>query len=324
MTQMAAISSTPPPSPPSVARPAPARNTGRLLAALGSHLSGGGLAMSGVTTTKASAAQTAADARTVVTFGEIMCRLAPPGNLRIRQTRDFEATYAGAEASVAGSIVNFGGVARYVTALPSNALAEAAMDTLRSVGIDCQCIFRADEGRLGLYFLETGANQRPSTVVYDRADSAISITPAEAYDWDGIFTNAQWLHLSGITPAISEVAANATLVAAKKAKAAGCQVSIDLNFRGNLWKWGLASTIGSGGAKDERELCRKVMGDILPFVDLVVGNEEDCFDVLGVKAGDTDVHSVRAPSALVPPLVGRACAHGALLSFFLPASKPDM
>ena len=260
----------------------------RRLRELYAHISSGGAAP---TPTAA-----AAPASAVVCFGEIMCRLAPPGNLRIRQTRDFEATYAGAEASVAGSITNFGGAARYVTALPKNALADATMDTVRGVGIDCDYILRTDSGRLGLYFLETGANQRPSTVVYDRADSAISITPAHAYDWDGIFTNAQWLHLSGITPALSEVAAHATLVAAQKAKAAGCQVSIDLNFRGNLWKWGLASTVGSDGAADERELCRKTMGRILPFIDLVVGNEEDCFDVLGIKAGETDVHSVSSRS----------------------------
>ena len=156
--------------------------------------------------------------KTVVTFGEIMCRLATPGNLRLRQTRDLEVTYAGAEASVAASICNFGGASRYVTALPQHALAEATIDTLRAVGIDTRYILRPDEGRLGLYFLETGANQRPSNVIYDRADSAIAITPAEQYDWDAIFDQAQWLHLSGITPALSQKAAEATLVAAQKAR----------------------------------------------------------------------------------------------------------
>ncbi|GAB5471969.1 MAG: sugar kinase [Maribacter sp.] len=219
----------------------------------------------------------------VVTFGEIMGRMASPANLRLRQTRNFEITYAGAEASVAASICNFGGKARYVTALPKHSLAEATMDSIRAVGIDTDFILRTDEGRLGLYFLETGANQRPSNVIYDRADSAVSITPASAYDWDAIFEDAQWLHLSGITPALSKTAAEATLVAAKKAKEAGASVSIDLNFRGKLWKWDANYTT--------KDLAQKTMRSILPFIDVVVGNEEDCHDVLGIQAGDTDVHS---------------------------------
>ena len=221
--------------------------------------------------------------KTVVTFGEIMGRLATLQNLRLRQSRTFDVTYAGAEASVAASICNFGGKARYVTALPKHALADATLDTIRSVGIDTQYILRTDEGRLGLYFLETGANQRPSNVIYDRADSAISITPADSYDWDSIFNGAQWLHLSGITPALSKNAAAATLLAAQKAKTAGATVSIDLNFRGKLWKW--------GQSKSGRALAQETMRTILPFIDVVVGNEEDCHDVLGIKAGDTDVHS---------------------------------
>lgn len=219
----------------------------------------------------------------VVTFGEIMCRIASPANLRLRQTRHFEVTYAGAEASVAASICNFGGKARYVTVLPKHALAEATIDSVRAVGIDTDYILRTDEGRLGLYFLETGANQRPSNVIYDRADSAISITPADRYDWENIFKDTRWLHLSGITPALSKNAAEATLLAAKKAKDAGISVSIDLNFRGKLWKW--------NSKYSARELAKKTMREILPFVEVVVGNEEDCHDVLGIRAGDTDVHS---------------------------------
>jgi 2-dehydro-3-deoxygluconokinase len=219
----------------------------------------------------------------IVTFGEIMCRLASPANLRLRQTRELEVTYAGAEASVAASICNFGGAARYVTALPKHALAEATMDSVRAVGIDTRFILRTDEGRLGLYFLETGANQRPSNVIYDRADSAVAITPADQYDWDAIFDGAQWLHLSGITPALSKTAAEATLTAAQQAKAAGCRVSIDLNFRGKLWKW--------DASKTARELAQETMRGILPFIDVVIANEEDCHDVLGIQAGATDVHS---------------------------------
>ena len=154
----------------------------------------------------------------IVTFGEIMGRLAPPGFQRLRQAHELEVTYAGAEASVASSVQLFGGSARYVTALPTNVLGDSCVDSVRTLGVDCSHIVRSKEGRVGLYFLETGANQRPSTVTYDRADSTISLTPAEDYDWDAIFADAQWLHLSGITPAISERAANATRVAAQKAK----------------------------------------------------------------------------------------------------------
>jgi 2-dehydro-3-deoxygluconokinase len=218
----------------------------------------------------------------VVTFGEIMGRLAAPGNLRLRQARELEVTYAGAEASVAASICNFGGAARYITALPRHALADATVDSIRAMGIDASHIVRTDQGRLGLYFLETGANQRPSNVIYDRADSAVSITAADCYDWEAILDGAGWLHLSGITPAISEVAAEATLVAAQQAKATGAQVSIDLNFRGKLWKW--------HAAKTPRELAQETMRTILPHVDLVIANEEDCSDVLGIRAGNTNVH----------------------------------
>jgi len=221
-----------------------------------------------------------------------MGRMASPANLRLRQTRELEVTYAGAEASVAASICNFGGTARYVTALPKHALAESTVDSVRAVGIDTQYILRTDEGRLGLYFLETGANQRPSNVIYDRTDSAIAITPADRYDWDAIFDGTQWLHLSGITPALSETAAEATLVAAQKAKVAGCRVSIDLNFRGKLWKW--------DDSKTPRELAQETMRGILPYIDVVIANEEDCHDVLGIRAGETDVHSGALDTARYP------------------------
>jgi len=212
-----------------------------------------------------------------------MGRMAAQDHLRLRQSHVLDVTYAGAEASVAASICNFGGKARYITALPKHALAEATMDAVRRVGIDTNFVLRTDTGRLGLYFLETGANQRPSNVIYDREDSAIAITPADQYDWDGIFEGASWLHLSGITPALSKNAADATLVAAQKAKAAGATVSIDLNFRGKLWKW--------QESKSGRELAQEVMRGILPFVDVLIANEEDCHDVLGIRAGQTDVHS---------------------------------
>lgn len=218
----------------------------------------------------------------VVTFGEIMCRLAAPDHLRLRQTRVLDVTYAGAEASVAASVCNFGGTARYVTALPRHALAEATMDSLRAVGIDTSCVLRTDAGRLGLYFLETGANQRPSNVIYDRETSSIAITPASEYDWKSAFDGADWLHLSGITPALSRNAAEATRSAAVRAKSIGLSVSLDLNFRSKLWRW--------DGEQGPRDLARATMQTILPHIDVVIGNEEDCHDVLGITAGNTDVH----------------------------------
>ena len=219
----------------------------------------------------------------IVTFGEIMGRLATHGNVRLRQSREFEMTYAGAEASVAASICNFGGSARFVTSLPKNALADATIDSLRAVGIDTSHVVRSDEGRLGLYFLETGANQRPSNVIYDRANSAIAMTTADQYDWNSIFEDAQWLHLTGITPALSRVAADATRVAAQYARDAGIKISIDLNFRGKLWQW--------DSSQSQRELAQATMKGILPFVDIVIANEADCYDVLNIQAGQTDVDS---------------------------------
>ncbi len=212
-----------------------------------------------------------------------MGRLASPGFLRLRQSRRYDVTFAGAEASVAASICNYGGQARYVTALPKHSIADAVMDTIRAVGIDASFIVRTDMGRLGLYFLETGANQRPSNVIYDRAESSVSLTPSGQYRWNDIFQDASWLHLSGITPALSKNAAEATLVAAQTAKTKDITVSIDLNFRGKLWKW--------DKNKSTRQLARDTMKEILPFADVVIGNEEDCHDVLGIRAGDTDVHS---------------------------------
>ena len=225
----------------------------------------------------------------IVTFGEIMGRLAAPDFLRLRQCREFDVTYAGAEASVAASICNFGGTARFVTALPKHALADATVDAVRAVGVNTDYVLRTDAGRLGLYFLETGANQRPSNVIYDRVGSAIAITAGDQYDWDKIFEGAQWLHLSGITPALSKTAADATRLAAEKAQVAGLQVSIDLNFRSKLWAW--------DPNKDARKLAQQTMQKILPCVDLVIANEQDCHDVLGIRAGESDVLSAQLDTA---------------------------
>ena len=223
--------------------------------------------------------------KTIVTFGEIMMRVAPENFLRFRQSFPGKAdiNFAGAEANVAVSISMLGRKTRYVTALPKHAVADACIDTLRGLGVDTDSILRADKGRLGVYYLETGANQRPSNVVYDRDCSSISLTMPQAYDWESIFRDANWLHISGITPALSEVAADASVFAVKKAKDCGLTVSCDLNFRKKLWKWDKSLT--------PRELAQKTMRKILPFIDVVIGNEEDASDVLGMKAGGTDVSS---------------------------------
>ncbi len=221
----------------------------------------------------------------VVTFGEIMGRLVPHGFLRLRQALpgQLDVTFAGAEANVAASIAMFGGESKFVTALPNNPIADACVASLASVSIDTSDIVRTDSGRLGLYFLETGANQRPSKVIYDRDGSAISTTPSASYGWNEVFSDCDWFHTTGITPAISEAAAQATLDAVRRAQEAGCRVSCDLNFRQKLWRW----REGQGA----QSLAEETMRSILPFVDIIIANEEDCETVLGIRADETDVES---------------------------------
>ena len=220
----------------------------------------------------------------IVTFGEIMGRLTPQGFQRFRQALPgcLDVTFAGAEANVASSLAVFGADAAFVTALPSHDIADACIGSVRNVGVDTSHIVRGD-GRLGLYFLETGANQRPSRVTYDRAGSSISITPSSLYDWNTILNGARWFHTTGITPAISKTAFDATLDAVKTAHGMGVTVSCDLNFRKKLWQWDTSCTPG--------ELAETTMRQILPYVDVVIANEEDCHDVLGIQAADSDVES---------------------------------
>jgi 2-dehydro-3-deoxygluconokinase len=223
--------------------------------------------------------------KTIVTFGEIMGRFAPAGFLRFRQCLPgpLDLTFGGAEANVAASVTLFGAKGRFVTALPQHAIADACVGTLAGLGVDTSYIVRSKKGRLGLYFLESGANQRPSNVIYDRADSSVSLTPGDAYDWQGIFADAGWLHTTGITAALSKTSAEAVLHAVKAAKAAGLTVSCDLNFRKKLWGWEPGT--------DAKALAEKTMRGILPYVDVVIANEEDAADVLGIHAAETDVHS---------------------------------
>lgn len=221
----------------------------------------------------------------VITFGEIMGRLAPRGFLRFRQAMpgSLDMTFAGAEASVAASIVHLGGEAAFVTALPDHAIADACVANLKAMGVDTRHVVRTKRGRLGLYFLETGANQRPSTVIYDREGSSVSMTGQ--YPWEEIFSGAGWFHVSGITAAISQIAGEAALAAVQAARAQGATVSCDLNFRRKLWNWDKGVS--------PSELAQRTMRKILAHVDVVIGNEEDAGEVLGIHAKDTDVQSGR-------------------------------
>lgn len=220
-----------------------------------------------------------------VTFGEIMMRMAPPGFLRLTQTLpgSIDVTFAGAEANVAASLSMLGGSARFVTALPDNPLTDACVATLRGHGIDTSQIVRSPEGRLGIYFVECGANQRPSRVTYDRDGSSISLADPSVFNWGEILEGASALHVSGITPALSAAAAEATLQAVSTARSAGIQVSCDLNYRAKLWNWRPGT--------DRKTLAGETMARILPFVDVLIANEADCGDVLGIHAGDSNVES---------------------------------
>ena len=222
-----------------------------------------------------------------LTFGETMIRVAPEGFARFTQALPgkMEVTFGGAEANVAASLAILGDSVRHLTALPQHAIADALVATLRGLGIDTRHILRTPRGRLGIYFLETGANQRASNVIYDRANTAIAQADPEAYDLDAALTDVHWVHLTGITPSLSKNAFRATLRLAQAAKARGASVSCDLNFRKKLWLW-------RPGA-DAQTLARECMAGILPLVDVVIGNEEDADHVLGIRAEGTSVEAGR-------------------------------
>ncbi len=203
-----------------------------------------------------------------LTFGELMLRLKSPGRERLMQSPSLEATFGGGEANVAVSLANFGLDSEFLSVIPSNAVGDAAIGELRRFNVGTDKIIRT-EGRMGIYYLETGANQRPSKVIYDRAYSAISLFKPEGYDWDSIYDNVTWLHISGITPAISEETKDASIMAVKEAKKRGVTVSIDLNYRKNLWKYGVE-------AKD-------VMSVMTQYADIIIANEEDCQKSLGLE-----------------------------------------
>ena len=197
----------------------------------------------------------------VLTFGEIMLRLRSPGNEVLFQSHNLEATFGGGEANVAVSLANYGMNVEFLTVLPKNEIAEACIRELRGFGVGTQKIIRSERGRMGIYFLQTGANQLPSKVIYDRADSAVSLAKPGDINWDDAFLNVDWFHITGITPAISESAMQLSTQAVKEAKKRGVTVSCDLNFRKNLWKYGKQAF--------------EVMQEIAKFVDVAIANEED-------------------------------------------------
>lgn len=211
----------------------------------------------------------------VVTMGEIMLRLSTPGYEKFIQADSFDVCYGGGEANVAVSLANYGHNAEFITRVPENPIGECAVAALRKMNVETKHIAKGGE-RLGIYFLETGASMRASNVVYDRAHSSIATANAADFNFDEIFEGADWFHFTGITPAVSDGAAELTEAALKAAKAKGVTVSVDLNFRKKLWS---------------SEKAQKVMSNLMQYVDVCIGNEEDAEKVLGFKPGNTDVTS---------------------------------
>ena len=212
--------------------------------------------------------------KTVITFGELMLRLAPNGYYRFFQNDQMQATFGGGEANVAVSLANFGLHSTYVTKLPKHAIGQAAVDSLRYFGVDTDEIVRGGD-RVGIYFLEKGASQRGSVCIYDRAHSAIQEAKPEDFDWDKIFDGADWFHFTGITPALGANLVEICKQACQAAKARGIKISCDLNYRGKLWT---------------RDQARKAMTELCQYVDVCISNEEDAKDVFGIEAEATDIY----------------------------------
>lgn len=209
----------------------------------------------------------------VVTLGEIMLRLSTPGFERFVQADSFDACYGGGEANVCVSLANYGLDARFITKVPKHEIGQSAVNALRKYGVDTTYIARGGE-RLGIYYLESGASQRPSKVIYDRAHAAIAEADSSDFNWKEIFDGIDWFHFTGITPALSDKAAGITLEACKAAKEMGLTVSVDLNYRKKLWT---------------PEKAGEVMATLMPYVDVCIGNEEDAEKVFGIHADDTDI-----------------------------------
>ncbi len=210
----------------------------------------------------------------VITFGEIMLRLAPNGYYRFFQNDQMQATFGGGEANVAVSLANYGLDTAFVTKLPTHAIGQAAVNSLRKYGVDTSMIVRGGD-RVGIYYLEKGASQRGSVCIYDRAHSAIQEASPADFDWDAVFEGADWFHFTGITPALGDNLVEICRAACKSAKAKGVKISCDLNYRGKLWT---------------REQARTAMTDLCQYVDVCISNEEDAKDVFGIEAEDTDIY----------------------------------
>ena len=211
----------------------------------------------------------------VVTFGEIMMRLNPPGYQRFLQTSVFEATYAGGEANVAVSLANYGNDAAFVSKVPEHEIGQNAVNALRHYGVDTSLMLRGGP-RLGIYFCEKGASQRGSKVIYDRAGSSVALAHCGEFNWNRIFDGADWFHFTGITPALGGDLPEICLNACRAAREKGVTISCDLNYRGKLWT---------------REKAGEVMSQLMPFVDVCIANEEDAKDVFGIEAENTDINS---------------------------------
>ncbi len=211
----------------------------------------------------------------VVTFGELMLRLAPENYLRFVQSKKFEATFGGAEANVAVSLANYGVDAAFVSKLPTHEIGQMAVNSLRQFGVDTSLITRGGE-RVGIYYCEKGASQRPSKVIYDRAYAAIAMAKASDFNWAKIFKGVDWFHFTGITPALSDSMAKICITACKEAKKRGVKISCDLNFRKKLWS---------------KEKAGQVMGELCNYIDYCIANEEDAKDVFGIEADNTDIYS---------------------------------
>ena len=211
----------------------------------------------------------------IITFGEIMMRLNPEGYCRFVQAGKFEASYAGGEANVAVSLSNYGMDAAFVSQVPAHEIGQCAVNELRHFGVDTRMMVRGGD-RLGLYFVEKGASQRASKVIYDRAGSAIAKASASDFDWNKIFDGADWFHFTGITPALGGELPEICLEACKAAKSLGVKISCDLNYRKKLWS---------------NEKANEVMSTLMPYVDVCIANEEDAKDVFGIEAEDTDLNA---------------------------------
>jgi len=217
----------------------------------------------------------------IVTFGEIMMRLNPEGYLRFVQADAFEASYAGGEANVAVSLANYGCNAAFVSKVPAHEIGQCAVNALRKYGVDTSMMVRGGD-RLGIYFVEKGASQRASKVIYDRANSAIAKAKKEEFDWKEIFKGASWFHFTGITPALGGDMPAACLEACKAAKEMGVRISCDLSYRKKLWTTAEAE---------------KVMSELMPYVDVCIANEEDAKDVFGIEAENTDLNAGKVNDA---------------------------